>query len=222
VPDRDEAEPVGSLVAIGDSIVNGFTTPVAGVPALGCGQWLAIGLDHSYTRYAQGGWTSSQIAENLLPRVRSHYDIAVLSVGTNDAVKRIPLDQFEINATRIVSKAVEHANAVAVLSIPLSETYSACLAAVVERLGAVTIEARLAGARFVSADLVHPTALGTQVLADRIAVALDLDVEPSRIIRPGRIPVGYYTTYGAATVKPALKRLARKALDTMSSRRSRN
>src|SRR5690242_9751691 len=75
------------LVAVGDSIVNGYTKPMAGVPSLSWAQWLASAMDLSFTRYARGGATSQEIVAELLPQVRDRYAIGVFNMGTNDVIQ---------------------------------------------------------------------------------------------------------------------------------------
>jgi lysophospholipase L1-like esterase len=203
---------MGSLIALGDSIVNGFTRPLAGIPALGCGQWLAAAADLSYTRYAQGGWTTAQILADKVPRLKADYDIAVVSIGTNDAAKKLPLDEFERDARKVLSAVTEHASQVAVLSIPLSDTYSERLARVADELKATMVPARLSGPRVLRADRVHPTAVGNLELADRVAAALAVGVRPSDGWATARISPTYYVGYGFASIKPAAKRTAKRML----------
>lgn len=203
---------VASLVAVGDSIVNGFTHPLAGIPALGCGQWVAASIDYSYTRYAKGGWTTAQILAEKIPLVHRDYDIAVVSIGTNDAAKKLPLDQFETDARRVLTAVHDHAARVAVLSVAYDRTYSDRLAAVAADLGSTMVDSRLTGSRLIRADRVHPTAIGNLELADRIADALELGVRPSAEWTTTRIPPTYFVGYGFASIRPAAKKVAKRML----------
>lgn len=187
----NQPEPVGGhLLAIGDSIANGNVDSMVLVPARGFGQWLADALDMSYTRYAAGGYASDQVLAEMVPRIRAQYDIAVISVGTNDALRRRPADAVEADVAGILVTVQKHASKVAVLSVPTSTEIDAVIRRVAEEQSIPVVDASLLGRRLMTPDGVHPTAVGQLVLADRTAAALGFDVRPSELaVNGGQSPL---------------------------------
>lgn len=205
----------GSLLALGDSITDGHTDSMVRVPGLGFGQWVADSLEYSYTRYARGGFTSGDILAQLLPKVRAQYDLAVLSVGANDVIQRLPMGQFEANAESVIAHLSSHAGRLAVLSVPQSTTATRILGDVAAAHGAVMVDATLQGARLMSSDGIHPTALGQLELADRVAAALGLDPLPSSLAVEGgrgRLGPSYYVRHAADSQYHRARRLAKSVL----------
>lgn len=184
----------GHLLAVGDSITAGHTDSMVRVPGLGFGQWVADSLEFSYTRYARGGYTSAQIVAELLPKAQAHYDIALMSIGTNDVIQGLPLDALFENVDKALGHLASHAGKVAVLSVPQSSEASANIQAAAARHGAVMVDATLHTARLMSSDGIHPTALGQLELADRVAAALGVQPASSRAHAGGQLPLspGYY------------------------------
>ena len=123
------------LVAVGDSITNGHGDSMAGVPALGWGQWVADAGDLSYTRYGRGGATSAEVAAELVPRVRGRYSIALVSVGTNDNLRRVPLADFTRQVHVILERMRETADRVAILTVPASTEFSDAIRSAAQQTG---------------------------------------------------------------------------------------
>ncbi|WP_083942289.1 SGNH/GDSL hydrolase family protein [Sanguibacter suarezii] len=203
----------GSLVALGDSIVNGFTVPLANIPSMGFGHWVAEAADCSYTRYGRGGATSEVVAAELAFLVATTYDYAVVSVGTNDALQGIPPEILQANASLILHRLQGVANQIAVITVRSADHTAALRRAATEvGTGVVVVDGTLSGALLLGPDRIHPTALGQLLIADRVATAFDLSVSPSSMRVQSHVPLTYYLRHGMASVKPGLKRLAKLAL----------
>ncbi|WKN53752.1 GDSL-type esterase/lipase family protein [Rhodococcus opacus] len=213
MPTKDERQ--GALVAVGDSIINGFNRPIAQVPALGFGQLLAQAMDLSYTRYAKGGSTSRDIVEQFIPRVRGRYDVGVLSCGTNDAYQRMSMADLEANLTKAVGHLSGHCDRVVVLTIPISVEATD----VVRRVAATVpnvhvVDAHVRGVRLLRADLIHPTSVGQMELADRAARALCAPL-PSKVAGfpiGERIEAGYLLAHWIRLPVTHLRRIAKRLL----------
>lgn len=203
----------GGLVAVGDSIINGFTDSMVGVPALGWPQWLADAMDLSYTRYGLGGADSTKIVNELLPKVRGHYAVGVFDMGTNDAFQSWDAERFEKNLRRAGDVMTDACERVVVLTVPYSAEATAIVRAVAPEYGFVVVDAEVRGPRLLKPDGIHPTALGQLEIADRAAIALEAP-SPKLLAKnsgEGRLAPPYYIQYGAEVVaqrtKSALRRL---------------
>lgn len=205
----------GALVAVGDSIINGFNRPIAQVPALGFGQLVAQSMDLSYTRYAKGGSTSSETVEQFIPRVRGHYDVGVLSCGTNDAHRRLSMTDFEANLIKGVGHLSGHCDRVVVLTVPSSVKATEIVRRVACAYPNVhVVDAHVRGVRLLRADLIHPTSVGQMVIADRVAKALGVPL-PSTVAgfpTDARVELPYLLTYGRQLPVTHAKRIAKKLL----------
>lgn len=203
----------GGLVAVGDSIVNGHGDSMAGVPALSWTQWLADSMDLSYTRYAQGGATSTVIAEELLPRVRDTYEVGVFNMGTNDALSGLVPDVFRRNVETACARLTECCKRVLVLTVPTSTEATQIVQQVADEYGVTVVDSEVHGPRLLGADGVHPTALGHLAIASRAAAALDAP-DPASLARDegrGRLRLSYWSGYAnrwlVARAKNAVRRL---------------
>jgi lysophospholipase L1-like esterase len=204
-----------ALVAVGDSIINGFNRPIAQVPAQGFGQLVAQALDMSYTRYAKGGSTSREIVDQFIPRVSGHYDVGVLSCGTNDAHQRLSMTDFEANLTKAIGHLAEHCDRVAVLTVPISGEATEVVRRVASTHPNVhVIDANVQGVRLLRADLIHPTSVGQMVIADRVATALDapLPSEASGFPTDARVELPYLLSYWRQLPVTHAKRIAKQLL----------
>lgn len=202
----------GGLVAVGDSIVNGFTDSMVGVPALGWPQWLADAMDLSYTRYGRGGATSQVIADELLPRVRGRHSVGVLSMGTNDAFRGLDADVLEKNLTRAAETLTGHCDAVLVLTVAYSDAATLIVRAVAAETGMIVVDGKVSGPRLLKPDTIHPTALGHLEIAERAAQALRVP-SPKLLAKDsgeGHLPPSYYLQYGAEVMAQRAKSALRK------------
>lgn len=189
---------VGGLVAVGDSIINGHGDSMAGVPALGWAQWLADAMDLSYTRYGKGGATSSYIVEELLPRVRGRYTVGAFNMGTNDALGVWDASVFRANVEKAATTLTAACDRVVVLTVPASEAATLVIREVADQYGVLVIDARLSGPKLLTADGVHPTALGHLEIADRVASELGVPRPSLLAVQEGRgrVGFGYLARYG--------------------------
>ena len=203
------------LVAVGDSIVNGFNQPLAKVPPMGFGQHVAQALDLAYTRYARGGITTAEIAERHVSRVVHRYEIGVVACGTNDVYQRRSVDEFRSNARTILGHLAANCERVAVLTIPASETATAILKSTADEYeNVLAVDATLVGPRLLRGDCVHPTSVGQLELADRVAAALGMPLpsQANGYPRPGRLEPTYVLGYGCRLLSTRAKQVAKRAL----------
>lgn len=208
-----------SLVAVGDSITNGFNNPIAQVPARGFGEHIAETMGMSYTRYAKGGTTSREIVDQFIPQVRDHYDIGVLSCGTNDAHQRLSMTDFEANLTKAIGHLSGHCDRVVVLTIPISAEATEIVRRVAgTHPNVLVVDGRVRGVRLLRADLIHPTSVGQLVIGDRVAQALNLPL-PSAVSgfpMDARIGLPYLFAYWRQLPVTLAKRGVKRVLRVVS------
>lgn len=189
------------MVAIGDSIVNGKTKSVAGVPGRSWAAWVADAAGFEYEQHARGGATSSEIVADLLPLVVGHFDYGVFNMGTNDALKGLDADKLRANLIATVRAMREHCDTLLTLSVPSSPAADAIVRDVAQAHGVAVIDASLSGPRFFQPDRVHPTALGQLEIGDRAASALGTPKPSLTVDSEGRLGFRYWARYGYRWVK---------------------
>lgn len=196
-----EAElPPLRIVLLGDSTV---TAPGIDDPDV---TWARIIARHFSDRYrveltclAEGGAKSRDVLENQLPRaLAARWDVAVVSVGSNDIMRFVPVWRFEQRLDRIVGRLRNTCDAVVLfgvgdlgsiprLAFPLDRIASAAghvadwvHRRVAARHGIAKIDQwRLTTAAFNSGihmfapDLFHPSSIGHQAWADALIPTLD-------------------------------------------------
>jgi lysophospholipase L1-like esterase len=200
---------MSSMIAIGDSLVNGRTRDVANVPGKSWARWLSETADMAYEQHAIGGYTSTQIVEELLPRVSGVYDYGVFNMGTNDVLKGIDLSVLRTNAERAAATFTSRCKRVLVLDIAISQDASYIIHQVAAEYGLTVIDSRLSGPLLFQPDGIHPTAVGHLVIADRAAMELGFE-PPSSAVKVGRLGLPYFVRYGLRWTKFNVRSLIRK------------
>lgn len=179
------------VLAIGDSIMRGgtrqqFTTPQSWA------QTLAERADLPFTMYAQGGYDSQQVVDELLPRARRDgYDVAAATLGANDLLRGWDADRFAKNFGGILERLGEVAGRTVVTNLPdrfrvdPSELNS-IVAEVAAQHGALVVDVRdMNGLRWLRPDRVHPTAIGLAEVGYRAAELLGYERLPVDLRRLG-------------------------------------
>lgn len=199
------------MVAVGDSIINGKTKTVAGVPGKSWARWAADAAGFDYEQHARGGATSSDIVRDLLPKVTESYDIGVFNMGTNDALLGLDEDVLRANLTKAIEALQRHCGDLYTLSVPTDPRADAIVREVAALHDVAVIDGTLTGPRLFQPDRIHPTALGQVALGDRLAAALGTP-KPS-LTAPGqgqgRLGFRYWVRYGYRWVKFRAKELLR-------------
>ncbi|MFW7414773.1 GDSL-type esterase/lipase family protein [Demequina sp. SO4-18] len=194
---------MAKMIAVGDSIVNGKTKDVAGVPGQSWARWAADAAGFEFEQYARGGATSSEIVRDLLPNVTGRYEFGVFNMGTNDAIKKLDLTALRENATAAALKMTAHCERVFTLSVPYSPDADAIIREVAEQHEIVVIDGALTGPRFFQPDFIHPTAVGQLELGDRLADSTGTPrpslTAPQR--GQGRLGVRYWIRYAYRWLK---------------------
>lgn len=220
----------GGLVAIGDSIVNGYSDSMAGVPSLSWAMWLAESQRLSFRKHSVGGATSTAIATHQLPLVVGRYDVAVFNMGTNDVLRGYDEATLRANAELVAQSLLGHAPKLLILGLLVpfgrlpgtparcsrdAEAANRVLESVSDGVGATFVLPNLVGPRFMSADQVHPTALGHLAIADQTASAIGSDVRPSSLALNdgrGRLPVAYHLGWAGRFAKESARATIRSAI----------
>jgi lysophospholipase L1-like esterase len=179
-------DPHGPVVALGDSISCGPEEGAFDVAPRAWAHWLAEALDLPFHRLARPGALTTEIAADLVPRLRDDYALACVHVGTND-VRSVDWDAaaYDEALAGILAAVAARARRVCVATIPLdlgrprAGAKVAELNAIVRRCaaphGAAVVElADLRGWRLLFPDAVHPTALGQLEIAQRAALTLGI------------------------------------------------
>jgi lysophospholipase L1-like esterase len=173
-----------TLVAIGDSIVHAADS---------WPDWLARAMGQELRRVSANGARSDDVLAQLSGLEGERYDVACLSVGTNDVLFDWDADGFADRLSAILLALRACADRVVAPSVSESLARfpgagsefrnrvgeaNAALAA----CGATVIAGNdLRGPRLLQADRIHPTAEGQLLLADRAAAALDVTPAPSSL-----------------------------------------
>lgn len=198
----------GGLVAVGDSITNGKTRMVAGVPGKSWAEWLADSANLPYSQYARGGATSSEIVDELLPSVTGRYEVGVFNMGTNDVLKGLDVGTLQSNVEKTAGVLVASCDRVLVLNVAISVEASAVIESVALEYGLTVIDSKLVGVLLFQADGVHPTAVGQLVIADRAAAALRVPA-PSAAVVAGRLNIAYFVRFGFRWTKYLIRAVLR-------------
>lgn len=170
------------IVALGDSIIDADDS---------WAHWLSLATGQPLTRLSVGGSCSPDVLQQLPGLAGHRYDIACLTVGTNDVIRAWDADRFAADLAVIVGTAAEHADRVVIQTIPLGVRHfpgeSPMIRRRVERANAiiratgalVVVGEDLRAPETLCSDRIHPTTLGQLVLADRAAELLGVDGRPS-------------------------------------------
>lgn len=203
---------MGGIIAIGDSLVNGRTHDLAGVPGKSWAQWIAEAASIPYEQHAKGGLTSTEIVEQFLPKVTGRYTYGVFGMGTNDALAGFDAAVFRRNVETTATRMAEVSDQVVMLSVPYFAEADVIVRAVASDAGALIVEGKVCGPKLLQPDGVHPTAIGYLVLADRAAAALNLPLPSLAAPAPTKLGYEYYLKYVAWTAYFRTKAVARKVL----------
>lgn len=175
-----------TLLGLGDSIMNGYGDIVAGVPAMSPAAWVALANGLACVRHSLAGKTSQEILDELVPCASDHYDVALISAGTNDILQ----PEWEPQRTaETVGKIVAGIGTERVLLLGLPRHFHAVpgiprkirdraphLVEVLRQIGEV-VDLADVPRRYYAYDRLHPNALGMLEIADRTARHLGL-IEP--------------------------------------------
>ncbi len=203
----------GGVVAVGDSVIHGGFTRVQFIPPQSWAQHLAEVGDWSFTRYARGGHSSTQVVDEQLPRVvRDDYDVGAVSVGANDLQFGWDPERFDANMGAILTRLAEAADCVVVTTVPPTfrrlpgadrrinqavPTANDIITRVASEHGAHVIGlSDFTTRRWLRPDRAHPTALGSVEIGQRAAEALGLERAPADARRLG---VAYSLRHTAGT-----------------------
>ena len=179
------------VVALGDSIIRGgtrqqFTTPQSWALTL------AERADLPFTMYAQGGYTSQRVVDELLPRVRRDgYDVGAVTVGANDLLYGWDRDRFAKNLDQILARLACVADRVVVTNLPARfrvdpGEVNAVIVEQADRHGALVVDVSdMNDRRWLRPDRVHPTAIGLAEIGYRAADVLGYERLPVDLRRLG-------------------------------------
>ncbi|MCW2766111.1 MAG: hypothetical protein JWO11_2070 [Nocardioides sp.] len=170
------------IVTLGDSIIAADDS---------WARWLSLATGQPLRRLAVGGAQSPDVLEQL-PGLNGHrYDIACLTVGTNDVLFAWDPERFAADLAVIVGTAHERAGRVVTQSIPLGLHHFPGDGNAIRRrveqanaiLGAsgdlVVVGEDLRAPLTLKSDRIHPTTRGQLLLADRAADLLAVEPRPS-------------------------------------------
>lgn len=206
-----------SLVAVGDSLVHTEDSWPA---------WLARAMGQDLRRVSAGGARSDDVLAQLPALAGERYDVACLSVGTNDVLFDWDAAVFEERLGRIVAALQDCADRVVTSTVSLSlarfpgggPEYRRRVGEANRALCAtgVTVVAGddLHGPRLLQPDRIHPTRDGQLLLADRAAAALGVTRAPSSLAgSPGSTDRWvYHRTAAGQAPRRAVKRLLRRPM----------
>lgn len=171
------------ILCAGDSIINADRS---------WGYWLSQATGHSLDRVSVGGSTSTEALPQIA-RIDGRYELACLTVGTNDALRDWSPEKFERNVAELVAGLRSHAEQVIAQTIPTSLAYYPGVGREVRRrveaaneiirsAGVLVTEgADLRGMPLMSPDRIHPAVAGQVLLADRAAEQLGIEPAPSTL-----------------------------------------
>lgn len=177
------------VVAVGDSLLNGYGPALGGLSCLSWGGWLAWALTTCLTQHAVNGATAEQVARDQLPLLKGRYRIGVSWLGAND-LAGLDTAAFGRSTEAVCASLRACCDTVAIATLPaslrgvgltgrdaaaLNQQVNAQVRSAASRTGAVLVELEdaLDGPWSMAPDQVHPTSIGQLEAARRAAVALD-------------------------------------------------
>ena len=188
------------LVALGDSITNGYGEPMLGVRAQSWAQWAAQALELPFTNLARDGARVHDVLCEQVPLLRGPYDLSCVYAGVNDVRDDAwDPDAFARDLDAVLAAAAGASDALLVCTIP--EDLGRPAAAPKPRAANLLVRASAArhGARVVALDdlgdqltmlpdAVHPTAMGQVAIAARAVAASGLPAgrSPAILAAPDR------------------------------------
>lgn len=202
-----------TLVAVGDSIAHAADS----WPGL-----LAAALGQELRRVSADGARSDDVLAQVEGLGPERYDVACLSVGTNDVLFSWDRDAYAERLGRILTVLGPRADRVVAATVTLSlggfpgsgrelRHRVQELNAVIRASGAVVVPGDdVTGPRLLQADRVHPTSQGQLLLADRAAAALGVEPAPSSLAGAGEPGSRWF--YHRVAVAQAPRRLAKRLL----------
>ena len=203
-PDRSSSSPIPPdptpptdrrLIALGDSLTAGYQlSPDESFPAQLQKLFESRGLSIQVTNAGKSGDTSAQILERLERSLAesSTGDILLVTVGANDGLQWLPIDQLETNLKKIIQTAKERWLIVIIwgMKLPLNygidytKWFEAIYPRVAQETDALLIPFILEDVATIPAlnldDGIHPNAAGYQIIAKNIFTFLD----QKRILTP--------------------------------------
>lgn len=183
------------IIAVGDSIINGFTYSVM-VPTQSWALWVAQAAGMDFTRLSIGGADSTDVVTKQLPLMEhDDYDVAGLTMGANDVLIHWDEARYAANLNTALTRLTACARRVVVSNLPSNfrqlpgapphfRTRTASVNRIIDEAvlahGVDLLDVRdLAGMRLTRADRVHPSAVGMLEMGDRAARLLGVEPLPS-------------------------------------------
>jgi hypothetical protein len=176
------------VVALGDSLINGYGPPVGGLSCVSWAGWLAWALLTCLTQHGVNGATTRQVRHDQVPLLQGHYRVGAIWCGANDLGNLDPVPV--LTALRdTCSAAAEHCDLVAIATVPSTlriprmhwrdlDERRVLLNALIRQAAAdagvvvVELDAALGGGFSMAPNRQHPTALGNLEAAGLAASAL--------------------------------------------------
>lgn len=225
-----------SVLQVGDSLSNGYSPVVGNVPAMPWGNWIAFANGWSFTRHSKTGRTSTEILDELAPRIDAQYSLGCLTAGAND-IARKNWDEKETAASihHLWSIMAMHCDYVLGLRLPnwyfsmtgVPARISARTGVVNRILEDVSNDSNsvlisvddLTGPRYVRPDQVHFTSVGELTIASRATRRLEqwgLNVVDPVSLGLGK-PEGYVdpltrVRFGYGAVRQGVRQTAKTAI----------
>lgn len=183
------------VLFIGDSLTAGFGLPAdASMPARVQERIDAADLDYRVVNAGRSGDTTAGGVARLEWHLGSHPRVAavVIGLGSNDAMRGLPLDEAEKNLAAMVATAREHDPSMQVFLFQMQTfpsmgadyagAYAEIFPRVAEATGATLLPFPLEGVAAVpelnQADGIHPDEAGTRQMADNAWKALEPHLSP--------------------------------------------
>lgn len=218
------------LVAVGDSIINGYTRSVM-VPSKSWALWVAQVAGWDFTRHSIGGASSTDVVAKQLPLIEhDDYVVAALSVGANDVLTDWDEARYASNLDTTLTRIKACAERVVISNLPSNfrqlpgapphfRTRTAAVNQIIDKAvaehGVHLLDVRdLTGMRLTRADKVHPSAVGMLEMGDRAAwilgvepcPSLTLEGAPHRARLTSKVVAAYWLRYAEATGRVVVKR----------------
>ena len=181
--------PAHGVVGLGDSYLNGYGLPLAGISCTPWTGWLAWALRTCCTQLAVNGATCEQVLHDQTPLLRRRYLLGAVWLGAND-IARLDSTAFARSFRALCTRVGEACDTVAVGTLPAALTspgasqhahavgrltVNTIIRGVAADVGAVLVELEdaLDGRWSMAPDREHPTSLGQLTAATVAAAALD-------------------------------------------------
>jgi acyl-CoA thioesterase I len=169
----------GPIIAFGDSLVSGVGAETEG----GFVTLLSEISGWQIENFGRGGDTTSLALHRIDPILKQKPKVAIILLGGNDYLGRIPKEQTFQNLNTIIEKFQEEGSVVVLLGVRggiFRDTYQKGYKKLAKETGSVFVPnvlSEILGKNEYMSDMIHPNESGHQKIAEKVYPALRFILE---------------------------------------------